>query len=149
MNISELYEKLREKFAEGLSLSESQMELLISSRQLVAILRQLKEQFGFAFLSALTAVDYTDRFEMVYCLMSLEDASLVTVKVHLGKAVPSVPSIVTLWPAANVQEREVYDMFGIQFEGHPNLKRILNTDDFEGFPLRKTLTLPQVDRQSR
>lgn len=148
MTPAEIYENLSREWGENIGLSEDQNALILSSRKLISFLQLLNERFGFTFLSALTAVDYPDRYEMIYHLMSLEDASLVTVKVHLEKSAPSIPSIAVLWPAANVQEREVYDLFGIQFEGHPNLHRILNPDDFDVFPLRKGFMLSQADRQS-
>jgi NADH-quinone oxidoreductase subunit C len=99
-------------------------------------------------LADLTAIDREDSFEMVYHLMSLETADIVTVKVMLTKTAASIDSIVSIWAAANVQEREVFDMFGIQFNGHPNLTRILNPEDYTEFPLLKSFVLTSIDRQT-
>ena len=91
----------------------------------------------FDYLMSLTAVDWTDRFEVVYHLYSIPMKHYVTLKVKADREQPVVPSVTSIWKAADWQEREVYDMFGITFEGHPNLVRILLEEDWEGFPLRK------------
>ncbi len=98
---------------------------------------------GFALLSDLTAVDRhpaQPRFEVVYLLTSFEPPARVRVKVRLPGG-QTMPSATPLWPAANWLEREVFDLFGIRFEGHPNLQRILMPDDWEGHPLRKDYPL--------
>jgi NADH-quinone oxidoreductase subunit C len=87
-----------------------------------------------------TAVDHwkrKPRFEVVYHFFSLEKKLRLRVKVPVGEPDPEVDSLCSLWPSANWYEREVYDMFGIQFAGHPDLRRILMYPEFEGFPLRK------------
>ena len=94
----------------------------------------------FAFLSDITAVDkfpIEPRFELNYHLLSLERRARLRLKVRLAGQDPVVPSMVPVWPAANWHEREAYDLMGIRFEGHPDLRRILMPDDWEGFPLRK------------
>lgn len=113
--------------------------LLIDQAHLIDVMRVLKEDaaYDFDMLSNLTAVDYPEYFEMVYHLFSRASNSVVSVKVRLNKEKPTVSSITVLWPSANFQEREVYDLMGIQFDGHPDLRRILLPDDFEGHPLRK------------
>jgi NADH-quinone oxidoreductase subunit C len=97
-------------------------------------------QFGFDLLADLTAVDYlgrTPRFEVVYQLYSLPRGHRLRVKIAVGEEDPQVPSLTPLWKAANWLEREAWDMFGIRFEGHPDLRRILMYPEFEGHPLRK------------
>jgi NADH-quinone oxidoreductase subunit C len=89
------------------------------------------------YLMSLTAVDWPDRFDVVYHLNSLVNKHYVTLKVKVEKNNPVIPSVTSIWKAANWQEREVYDMFGIKFEGHPDLRRILLDENWEGFPLRK------------
>jgi NADH-quinone oxidoreductase subunit C len=87
-----------------------------------------------------TAVDYRPRegrFHVVYLLASLPRKARLTVKVKLAAESPALPSIAGLWHSANWAERETYDMFGITFEGHPDLRRILMYPEFEGYPLRK------------
>jgi len=91
----------------------------------------------FDYLMSLTAVDWTDRFEVVYHLYSIPMKHYLTLKVKTDRDNPVVPSVCTVWKAADWQEREVYDMFGIRVEGHRHLARILLEDDWEGFPLRK------------
>lgn len=108
----------------------------VQVRDFLAVIGQLKE-WGYNYLADITAVDYEEVFTCVYHLMSLNHFGMLKIKVELDKKDPQIPSIVDYWPAANVQEREVYDMFGIKFVGHPNLKRILCPDDFQGHPLRK------------
>jgi NADH-quinone oxidoreductase subunit C len=94
----------------------------------------------FKYLSDLTAVDLypsEPRFEVVYHLLSLEPYQRLRLKVRLSGDNPRVESVVPIWPGANAFEREVFDLFGIQFDGHPFLRRILMPDDWEGHPLRK------------
>jgi len=104
---------------------------------LLAALRA--EPLGFGLLSDVTAVDRlpaVPRFEVVYHLLALATGARIRVKVKVGDAQP-VPSITSLWSGANYMEREVFDMFGIPFSGHPNLERILTADGLEGHPLRR------------
>ena len=94
------------------------------------------------FLMDLTAVDYLEmgkvpRFEVIYHFYSLKWNHRLRVKVPVEEKTPEVDSLTHLWPGANWYEREVWDMFGIQFRGHPNLKRILMYEEFKGHPLRK------------
>lgn len=94
----------------------------------------------FSFLSDLSAVDcfpLEPRFEVNYHLLSIERRLRLRLKVKLSTADPVVHSVTQIWPTANWHEREVFDMFGILFEGHPDLRRILMPDDWEGHPLRK------------
>ncbi|MBI4178623.1 NADH-quinone oxidoreductase subunit C [bacterium] len=94
-----------------------------------------------------TAVDYparADRFDVVYILASIREDGLAPVRVRIKTRIPdgaALPSVTDLWRSADWGERECFDMFGIRFEGHPNLKRILNPDNFYGYPLRKTFPL--------
>ena len=94
----------------------------------------------FSFLSDVTVVDLfplEPRFEVNYQLLSIDRRERLRLRVKLGGNNPIVASVTAVWPTANWLEREVFDLFGIQFEGHPNLTRILMPDDWEGFPLRK------------
>ena len=94
----------------------------------------------FTFLEDLTAVDrfpLEPRFELNYQLLSIEKALRLRVKVKLPGADPAVPTVTSVWPTANWQEREVFDLFGIRFHGHPDLRRILMPEGWEGNPLRK------------
>jgi NADH-quinone oxidoreductase subunit C len=92
------------------------------------------------YLSDVTAVDCypcEPRFEVVYHLLSLESFQRLRLKVRISGENPSVDSVVAVWPAANAFEREVFDLFGIRFEGHPYLRRLLLPEDWDGHPLRK------------
>jgi NADH-quinone oxidoreductase subunit C len=94
----------------------------------------------FSFLSDITPVDrfpLEPRFEVNYHLVSIDRRERLRLKVKLGGSDPSVSSVSGVWPTANWHERESYDLFGIRFEGHPDLRRILMPDDWEGYPLRK------------
>jgi NADH-quinone oxidoreductase subunit C len=100
-------------------------------------------------LTDVTAVDYpkdSARFEIIYILYSFRMNQRVRVKTRVSEA-QGVPSLVPLFDAANWLEREVFDMFGIQFTGHPNLKRILMPDDWHGFPLRKDASIIGMDQE--
>ena len=96
--------------------------------------------FGFDVLMELTAADYLPReprYELVYLLVSIAGGQRLRVKVRLPAAAPHVPTVSTIWPAANWLEREVWDMFGIAFDGHPDPRRLLMPEDWDGYPLRK------------
>ncbi len=111
----------------------------VKADKIVEVMQELRDNpdFDFRVLMNLSSVDYPENFTVLYHLNSLTHYHKLTVKVELDKANPQIPSITSLWKAANVQEREVYDLMGITFTGHPNLKRILLSDDFVGHPLRK------------
>lgn len=140
-----LAEKLNEKPNVQVGISAGGQALDVKKEFLVDLLRVLKHDFEYIMLADLTAADYSDRFEVIYHLMQ-EDASMIRVKVVLQRDNPVLPSIVSVWKAADVQEREVFDLMGIIFDGHGNLKRILCKDDFEGHPLRKDFKLDIVER---
>lgn len=94
----------------------------------------------FSFLSDITPVDrfpLEPRFEINYHLVSIDRRDRLRLKVKLAGNDPALPSVTGVWPTANWHEREAYDLFGIRFEGHPDLRRILMPDDWEGYPLRK------------
>lgn len=110
--------------------------LHVESARLRATCTDLKS-LGFNWLGMVTAVDFGDEFELVYRLTAREMHAGIFVKTRVPRASACIESVVDLWPAADWHEREVYDLFGITFEGHPNLRRILLTDDWVGHPLRK------------
>ena len=92
----------------------------------------------FDYLTNLTAVDYADYFEVVYHLVSLKHNHSLVLKTRCrDRDKPVVPSVVNLWRSADLQEREAYDLMGISFDGHPNLKRLLLWEGFVGHPLRR------------
>ena len=131
--------KIEGKFP-GSLVESSQENLVVKSDQLPDVTRFLKETEGldFDYLNFVTAVDYYDHFEVVYMLSSLEHNHSLTIKTRCYDRENAVlPSVVGLWQGADFQEREIYDLFGIKFEGHPNMKRIFLWEGFEGHPLRK------------
>ena len=143
-----ILEQARQKFASSLVDSHDfrgDETIAVKRESLVETMRLLKEdpEFDFNVLMDLSAVDYLNfgesraRFEVVYHLYSLVKNHRLRVKVQVEEEDPAVPSVTTLWPAADWYEREVWDMFGIRFDGHPNLKRILMYEEFSGHPLRK------------
>jgi NADH-quinone oxidoreductase subunit C len=108
-------------------------------REACAILRDDPECL-FNFLADVTCVDWypaEPRFEVVYHLLSIPKKERVRLKVQLDSASPAVESLTSIWPGANYFEREVFDLFGIRFNGHPYMRRILMPEDWEGHPLRK------------
>ncbi len=110
-----------------------------SIRDACAILRD-DPSCPFNFLSDLTCVDWhpsEPRFEVVYHLFSIPKKERVRLKARLDGASPVIESVTTVWPAANSYEREVFDLFGVRFTGHPHLERIMMPDNWEGHPLRK------------
>lgn len=122
--------------------------ILVDSGALVEICDFLKndESTCFETLHCVSAVEWPDYFESVYHLRSMTHKHWVTLKVRTLKEKPCVPSVVSVWPTANWLERECYDLMGIEYEGHPNLKRILLDEAWEGFPLRKDYTMPEHER---
>jgi NADH-quinone oxidoreductase subunit C len=97
-------------------------------------------ELGFNFLSDITGMDrfpIEPRFELNYHMLSLAHRTTLRLRVRVHGSDPVVPSVTTVWTTANWHEREVFDMFGVRFEGHPDLRRILMPDDWEGHPMRK------------
>lgn len=131
----QLISSLKEKYQQNVEIIENtQISICIEVNIFLGVVKKVKD-YGFNFLVDLTAVE-EERLSCIYHFMSLRNHELIRVKVKLNDKI-EIPSLTQDWPAANVQEREVYDLFGIKFIGHPNLKRILCPDDFIGHPLRK------------
>lgn len=113
---------------------------IVDPARIVELCRLLKDKEKFVRLSTVTAVDWypaEPRFEVVYHLHSLEPHRRLRLKCRLGGTAPEIDSVTSVWRGANWYEREVFDMFGIRFRNHPDLKRILMPLDWEGHPLRK------------
>jgi len=127
----------------GIQEAYGETTLEVRPEDLTEVARQLRdgEVLKFAFLSDLTGIDCgAGQFEVVYHLLSMAYQKRVRLKVRLSSAC-ELPSVVPVWPAANWHEREVFDMLGITFSGHPDLKRILTPDGFRGHPLQKEYPL--------
>ena len=114
--------------------------LFIAAARIVAACRFLKDEQAYLRLSGITAVDWhpsDPRFEVVYLLHSLERNARLRLKCWVSESAGEIDSVTDVWRSANWYEREVFDMFGIVFRGHPDLRRILMPSDWEGHPLRK------------
>jgi NADH-quinone oxidoreductase subunit C len=143
---------LKERFAKSiLEVAEfgGESTIIVRKEDIVPICQFLRDdpELSFNFLSDLCAVDWLERkprFDVAYNLYSIEKNHRVRLKVKVddGEAIPSVTPI---WSTANWHEREVFDMFGIKFEGHPDLRRILMPEDWEGHPLRKNFPLTKEE----
>src|SRR5579884_606189 len=122
--------------------------LLVPLEHLVDVCRYLKFTPGleFDYLASVTAIDYLDRIDIVYQMRSLKSRRDFTVRVEVDRDDAVAPSVTGVWRAADFQEREIYDLMGVTFTGHPNLKRILLYDEFDGHPLRKDWRLPAEPR---
>jgi NADH-quinone oxidoreductase subunit C len=138
-------------FGEGvytMSRFRDNLRLFVPPGRLLELLELLKTRCGFNLLSELGATDYLGypgrtrpRFEVHYVLRNLETSESLVVKAAVDDPEPALPSAVPLWPGADWMEREVFDMFGIRFHGHPDLRRILMPDEFAAYPLRKDYPL--------
>lgn len=119
--------------------------LLIPPEQIIAALQAARDEFGFEMLLDETAVDYgpeqSPRFHVIYQLYSLRDNRLLRLRTPLDGNAPHLPTAETVYPNANWKERELWDMFGIRFDGHSDLRRILMPADWQGHPLRKDYPL--------
>ncbi len=140
--ISKIKETLGENAISEEGTFRNETTLVIRKEFILESLRLLREDpdLDFDFLSDICGIDWLGReprFEVVYNLYSLNHNSRIRLKVKVEESQPSLPSAVNIWPTADWHEREVFDLFGINFEGHPDLRRILNPDDFKGFPYRK------------
>ena len=127
---------------EAASSSDSQPTIYVPPGDLVAVARVLREgpALQFDFLAELTAIDFwprEPRFEVVYLLVSIERRLRLRLKVRLAGDQARLATVTNLWPAANWLEREVWDLFGIVFDGHPDPRRLLMPEDWDGHPLRK------------
>lgn len=142
MEESALIQSIRAKAAKdilGVHSYRGDDTILVRRDSIVPIMKLLRDEFKFEMLADLSAVDYLGqqpRFEVVYHLNSLERNVRLRVKIPVQEG-EEVDTLTVLWPIANWLEREVWDMFGIKFKGHPDLRRLLMYEEFEGHPLRK------------
>ncbi len=136
---------LRARFPDSVaSVSDFRGELTleITPHSLLAVCSFLRDDpsFSFLFLSDVTGVDrfpQDPRFEINYHLLSIAHSRRLRLKLRIPFSNPVAPSVTSIWPTANWHEREIFDLFGIRFDGHPDLRRLLLPDEWEGYPLRK------------
>jgi NADH-quinone oxidoreductase subunit C len=137
--------KLREESPQAVSEVlefRGERTLVVPAARLLSIAEFLRSdtELQFSFLSDITGVDHfpiEPRFDLNYHLLSFTRRERLRLKVRIAGGDPVASSVVNVWPAANWHEREIFDLFGVRFEGHPDLARILMPDDWEGHPLRK------------
>jgi NADH-quinone oxidoreductase subunit C len=144
MTVNEIHEKLKTEFGEALgALTEPKVDpfAVVKAERMVEVARFLKRTPGIELdhCNDVTALDWPKRnvIEVVYHLFSYRHRHGIVLKVEADRANPVVPSVEGVWKAANWLERECYDMFGVVFTGHPDLRRVLLPDDWQGWPLRK------------
>lgn len=116
--------------------------ITVKAEHILAVCKELRDTHGFHSLQLISAVDLSDHFEVVYVLGNFDNGNEMLLKTEVARpedinAEVSIDSVCEVWSAANFQEREAYDMMGIRFNNHPDMRRILCPDDWEGFPLRK------------
>jgi NADH-quinone oxidoreductase subunit C len=114
-------------------------DIVVLPERIVDVALHLRDAHGYQLLSNITAVDYLTEgvFEIVYHFCRLEGGPPLPIKARVPRDAPELPSLTPAWPGADFQEREAFDLFGVVFRGHPNLRRIYLWDEFEGFPMRK------------
>ena len=133
----EMLELLRADYpTASFAAEEAAPPVYVAAEELCPLLQRVKLA-GFNRLENVTAVDYKEYYELVYHLFNWQENSWLTVKLKVAHEQPEAPSVTEVFPGADFEEREIYDLLGIRLNGHPNLRRILLADDFVGHPLRK------------
>lgn len=149
--LEKIVQALQEKFGSSIEEFRDEVHVFVKAENIVDALTLLRDKYDFELLSALTASDYfpqqTPRFHVVYQLSSLAKNVTVQIRVPVNGDQPKVPTATRVYEVANWRERELLDMFGIEFEGHPDPRRILMPVDHEGHPLRKDYPLGYEEPQ--
>lgn len=151
MTPQEFRENLQREFPEEIieiQGDEWEQQLTIKKEGLLNIVEHLRSR-GYNYLSFITAVDNQKDLTLVYHLASPPTQRTITIRVNLPKAKPQLDSLTALYKGADWLEREVFDLFGIRFENHPDLRRILLPEDWEGHPLRKSYSHPDIVKRPR
>jgi len=150
-NLEPIVKTLQEKFGSALEEFRDEAHVFVKPEQIVDALTLLRDTYSFELMSTLSAVDYwpqlTPRFHLIYQMTSISKNLSVQIRVPVGGASLKVPTVTRVYANANWREREVFDMFGVEFEGHPNLTRILLPPDFIGHALRKDYPLGYEEPQ--
>jgi NADH-quinone oxidoreductase subunit C len=149
--LEKIVQALQEKFKVQAEEVRGEAHVFVDAAQIVDALTFLRDQQGFELLSAQTAVDYwpqeSPRFHIIYQLTSVANNLSLMVRVPVDGSQPEVPTVSGVYAAANWREREIWDMFGVRFAGHPDPRRILMPPDWEGHPLRKDYPLGYEEPQ--
>ncbi len=162
--MDELVQSLRLKFDSAIKeviTFRGETTLIVQTDSIVEVCRTLKEEHGFNYCADICGADrFTEeeRFEVIYNLTNLDKHLRLRLKVRVEEDNPVVPSVTSVWKGANWHERETYDMYGIRFDGHPDLRRMYMPEDFEYYPLRKdfpligvpgSIPLPEIDERAQ
>ena len=149
--LEKIVQALQESFGSSIEEFRDEVHVFVKAEQIVEALTLLRDKYEFELLSALTASDYypqmSPRFHVIYQLTSLAKNLSVQLRVPVNGDQPKVPTATRVYEVANWRERELLDMFGIEFEGHPDPRRILMPDGTDGFPLRKDFPLGYEEPQ--
>jgi NADH-quinone oxidoreductase subunit C len=148
MTVQQIHELLKEKFAEAvLELNETVLQpyIIVQSALIDEIAQYLRddERLLFDYLMCLSGLDLNENLAVVYHLYSMKHGHQIVLRTEVAKQKPDVKTVAMLWRTADWHEREAFDMFGINFIQHPDLRRILLPDDWQGFPLRKDYVQPE------
>ena len=147
MELSQLAQAIREKFPEAI-IEEQKTAIVLKKESLVAVARFLKDSdLSFSNLHCVTAVDWKNKIELIYHLYSFKHKIMLTLKIFLTLEDLTVESLAGIWRSADWLEREVFDLFGVKFLNHPDLRRILNPDEWTYYPLRKDFSHPEFIRK--
>jgi len=146
-----IVQKLKKEFGAEVNEFRGDVQVLLASEKLIAASLKLRDEFDFALLSTITAVDYwpeeSPRFHIVYVFNSLSKNLQLILRVPVAGENPTIPTLTKVYKNANWRERELWDMFGIKVDGHPDLRRLLMPDDWNGHPLRKDYPLGYEEPQ--
>jgi NADH-quinone oxidoreductase subunit C len=149
--LASIIEKLAQRFDGQTITFAGETSLLLPVEKMADAAKVIHNEFGFDLLSALTAVDYwpeeNPRFHLYYRFTSIQNQLCLNVRAPVAAVSPSAPTLENIYRNANWHEREIYDMFGIHFDGHSDLRRILMPHDWEGHPLRKDYPLGYEEPQ--
>ena len=152
--MEEFYNKIKEKFKDA-TLEFETINIQIDSKDWIEAHKKLRDEFNLKFFSWLSAIDWDNEvsvveapkesvspsFEIITCLSDLANTNLVTVSTNISKSEPNINSLIEVYDGANWHEREAYEMFGINFENHPNLEKLYLPDGYEGNPMLKSFEL--------
>jgi NADH-quinone oxidoreductase subunit C len=149
--LDEIVRALQNDFNLTVEEFRGEAHLFVPPERIVEVITSLRDVHEFALLSALTAVDYwpqqEPRFHIIYQLTSISQNLSIQLRIPVAATMPVVPTVSSVFASANWREREVWDMFGVRFDGHPDLRRILMPADWEGHPLRKDYPLGYEEPQ--
>jgi NADH/F420H2 dehydrogenase subunit C len=140
--LDEIKKALTDKVIKAWVQRERRIYIAVKGENITTVAKTVFEM-GFDHLSSISGVEYEDRMECVYHIWSYSKRELLTIRTLVSKDDPKIASVTSIYRSANWLERETYDLMGIKFEGHPDLRRILLGDDFKGHPLRKDFELTE------